>query len=240
MRSKERFSLQFMTFFITVTCFLSGCTEGPELNDEVRVKSAEIEITNDLIICDGIINPSENVTSEEVEMLKFVREEEKLAHDVYDTLSRLYPLPIFKNITKSEWIHMEKVLCLLIHYDIEDPASDKLGEFTNPDLQDKFDEFLIQGSICIKEALDVGATIEDMDIYDLNLFIPETENEAIVTIFEFLVCGSGNHLRSFTALLDKRDVVYEPEFISLELYNEILLLPQQFCSIAQLNQEIDY
>ncbi len=117
---------------------------------------------------------------------------------------------------------MDRVLCLLNHYNVEDPASTEIGVFTNPDLQELYNNLIEQGSESLISALTVGATIEDVDIYDLEESLKQTDNEAIVTIFEHLKCGSGNHMRAFTRLLDKNDTEYVPQFITQDEYNEIL------------------
>ena len=174
---------------------------------------------------------SESLTSGESAGLLFMYEEEKLARDVYLTLSEIYSLPVFKNISKSEQVHMDKVLCLLVHYNIEDPASEEIGVFSNPDLQSFYNSLIDLGTPSLIGALTAGATIEDYDIHDLNHNIELTENIAIITIFEYLVCGSGNHMRAFSSLLNMRDVEYTPKFISPEEYSIILESEHQFCGL---------
>lgn len=220
-----------LIFMIALALFflISGCNEINTEQPEKSLNSRADIVSEDLPACKCIINPSLEITPEEIEMIKFVREEEKLARDVYLTLSSYYSLPIFKNIPKSEQVHMDKVLCLLIHYNIEDPASEEIGEFTNPDLQELYNNLVDKGILSLIDALEVGATIEDLDIYDLNDDIGNTDNEAIITIFEYLVCGSGNHLRAFSGNLSFRGVEYIPQFISQELYEEILEAEHQFC-----------
>jgi len=76
------------------------------------------------------------IGADEIEGLLFMREEEKLARDVYLTLYDQWNLSIFKNIAASESAHMDAILTLLERYGIDDPAAGKdVGEFTNPDLQ---------------------------------------------------------------------------------------------------------
>ena len=124
---------------------------------------------------------------------------------------------------------MDMVLCLLQYYNLPDPASTEIGVFTNPDLQALYDDLVEQGSVALVDALTVGATIEDVDIYDLEQHTAETSNEAIITIFERLACASGNHMRSFSAWLANKGVTYVPQYISQEEYDEIIGTPHQFC-----------
>ena len=72
------------------------------------------------------------------------------------------------------------------------------------------------------EALTVGATVEDLDIYDLDILMEETDNEDILAVYQNLQKGSRNHLRSFTSLLSRNGVTYEPQYISQEDYESIV------------------
>ena len=72
----------------------------------------------------------------EINSLVFMREEEKLARDVYLSLYDLWGLQIFQNIADSEQTHTDAVASLLEKYDIPDPAdTSPAGVFVNPDLQ---------------------------------------------------------------------------------------------------------
>ena len=62
------------------------------------------------------------LTNKEIKSLKYLREEEFLAGDVYEYLGEIYSLPVFKNISRAEDLHTEKVRELLEAYEIPDPA----------------------------------------------------------------------------------------------------------------------
>lgn len=206
-----------------------GCVEDNSDEPDNFLKNALIQTTDDLVDCNCVLNASEQISYAEKEMLIFTREEEKLARDVYFSFSALYNNQVFEKISKSEQIHMDKVLCLLIHYNIEDPASDLIGVFNDPFLQELYNSLISSGSVSLTEALIVGATIEDLDIVDLRECIHQTENEAIITIFGSLMCGSGNHLRSFIKLLNNLEVDYTPQFLLQDEYEQILEEDLQDC-----------
>jgi hypothetical protein len=50
-----------------------------------------------------------------------MREEEKVARDVYLKLTEKYDVKIFANIAKAEQQHMDAIKILLENYEIEDP-----------------------------------------------------------------------------------------------------------------------
>jgi hypothetical protein len=149
--------------------------------------------------------------------LIFMREEEKLAHDVYLALYDQWELPIFSNISQSEQSHTEAVKDLLEAYGVPDTASSELGVFKNPELQALYEQLIAQGSQSLAEALRVGAAIEEIDILDLQKRLADTDNTAIQTVFNNLLQGSYNHLRAFTSTLTTQTgEIYQPQYMALE------------------------
>ena len=155
--------------------------------------------------------------------LIFMREEEKLARDVYVVMYELWGLPIFQNISSSEQSHTEAVKTLLDGYNVPDPAQDEVGVFTNPELQGLYDELIVQGSQSLAEALRVGAAIEEIDILDLQEWLAQTDNTDIQHVFNNLLQGSNNHLRAFTStLMTQTGETYQPQFMSPDAYQAII------------------
>lgn len=168
--------------------------------------------------------PLQNLSATEEASLLFMREEEKLAHDVYTQLNNKYSLQVFANIADSEQTHTEAVLLLIDRYTLTDPALNKgIGEFTNTDLQTLYNTLLARGLQSEIEALKVGALVEEVDIADLKVQLAEkVDNQDITIVFENLMKGSRNHLRAFVKNLSMRGVTYVPEVLSLTEYNEII------------------
>ena len=145
----------------------------------------------------------------------FLREEEKLARDVYLTLHKRWGLQIFDNISRSEQRHMDRMHSLLASYDAPDPVkSDEVGAFTNPELAALYKKLTRQGEKSETQALLVGATIEDLDIRDITAMKKRTSASEALDAFDKLLCGSRNHMRAFTRQLAARGVVYEAQYIS--------------------------
>ena len=161
---------------------------------------------------------------EEIADLQYMREEEKLARDVYQTMYQAWRLPVFTNIASSEQTHMDAVLTLLERYDVDDPAAGNApGELTNQDLQTLYDRLVAQGRQSVTEALRVGIAIEEIDIRDLIEAIADTEHADIVRVYENLKRGSENHLRAFVRTLERRTgETYEPQFLDQDTYDEIM------------------
>lgn len=168
--------------------------------------------------------PIESLSEDEISSLIYMREEEKLARDVYLQMYDIYGMQIFSNIARSEDKHTSAIESLLVRYDIEDPVkSDERGVFINQDLKSLYDSLIAKGSINLSEALVVGATIEDLDIKDLQDDLLVVDNSDITLVYENLEKGSRNHLRSFTKTLERNSgIIYSPIYISEEYYSEIV------------------
>lgn len=155
--------------------------------------------------------------------LLLMREEEKLARDVYTALAAKWSVPMFGNIARSEVSHMASVKVLLDRYGIADPVgADVAGKFQNANLQKLYDTLVAQGSRSLDDASKVGATIEDLDIKDLVDLIAASDNNDVRIVYQNLLKGSRNHLRSFAGRLADWRTGYVPQYISAELYRKIM------------------
>lgn len=159
----------------------------------------------------GYVQAATSLTAAEKYWLTYMREEEKLARDVYIKMYDLWGAQIFNNIAASEQRHMDSIKNLLVKYGIPDPAAgNDVGVFTNQDLQDLYDQLKAQGSVSLIEALKVGVLIEETDIDDLNDAIASTTRKDIKKVYANLLDGSLNHLKAFVSNLAAQGVIYEP------------------------------
>lgn len=122
---------------------------------------------------------STTLDATEASHLAFMREEEKLARDVYLTFAEMYPdQPVFSMIaTKSEQTHTDTIRDRLALYDVEDPNPDtnnlpeSLGVYTGSEwgwyFEEKFQELTAAGYDSELAALYVGALIEELDMHDI-------------------------------------------------------------------------
>ena len=177
-----------------------------------------------------------SLTSNEVDTLLFVREEEKLARDVYLQLYTQWGKNIFQNIaTKSEQKHMDAIKVLLDGYGLNDPvSSDAVGAFTNTDIRNLYQQLLDRGMASMNEALQVGAYIEEYDIEDLQAAIQEAvdgSNPApIIETYTRLQCGSRNHLRSFVQQLEMSGITYQSQLLSQSAVDTIVDTDKETCN----------
>ena len=170
------------------------------------------------------ITPSGELSEVEIEALLYMREEEKLARDVYLTLHEEWGTPIFSNIANSEQAHMDAVLYLIESFGLEDPAAGLgVGEFQIQDLQALYDQLVNQGQDSPEAALLVGGLIEEVDIKDLEENIAAAVNPSVIQVFENLLSGSINHLKGFARnYVNQTGNSYTAQYMSQEAVTEII------------------
>ena len=206
---------------------LSACGETV---DEPVSTTSEIELisesSDERTLFQSYIDqlPVSQLSEKEIAGLQFMREEEKLARDVYLTLSKKWDVLTFRNISKSEQVHMDAILTLLNKYNITDPAEGNgVGLFTNQDLQKLYNQLLEQGTISLVDALEVGAFIEETDIEDLqNIIDKDVQSEDIKFVLTNLKRASGFHLRAFVGKLKFYKIDYAPVVLDIDTFNNIL------------------
>jgi hypothetical protein len=155
--------------------------------------------------------------------LLLMREEEKLARDVYLTLSEAWQTPVFTNIAQSEQTHMDAILVLLQRYGLADPVAGMgVGEFASEHFQTLYAELVAWGSQSLLDAFKVGAAIEEIDILDLWNCMAAATHQDVRRVYQNLEAGSENHLRAFVGQLASRGVTYEPQYLTPEQYQQII------------------
>ncbi len=157
--------------------------------------------------------PKETLSKDELRSITHMREEEKLARDVYNKLYEYWKLPIFSNIAKSEQRHMDMVGLLIEKYELNDPEMQKL-----------YDKLIAEGKKSLNDALKVGCLIEDLDIYDLNAALTKVDNQDIKYVYTNIRRGSYNHLNSFYNTLKRYGGTYTPQYISQDEFDRIISL----------------
>ena len=147
----------------------------------------------------NITTTNEPLSQSETERLLLMREEEKLARDVYLALGQKWNTPVFPNIARSETRHMAAIKGLLDRYGLEDPvAVDTPGKFTNPELAQLYDKLVQTGMGSVADAYRVGVQIEELDIADLEEGLAATTHSDIRMVYQNLLRASQNHLRAFS------------------------------------------
>jgi len=201
-----------LTLLLSLSILLSGCSEDPA---NLQTNAADPALKS---LEDG------ELSDVETHDLLWVREEEKLARDVYIVMGEIYGLTVFANIQLSEQAHMDAMLGLLNTYGLEDPVGDNgVGEFSDHHLQDLHDGLITEGEQSKVDALLVGLAIEEIDMIDLVDAMERSDHEDIIHTFDNLCEGSKNHLRAFVGVYESQTgETYVPRYITQDFYDEIM------------------
>jgi hypothetical protein len=173
--------------------------EEPTTADTSETSVALVDEAPEETDSDAVISQA----ASQEDMLLYLIEEEKLAHDVYTVMYQTYGSKVFGNILNSEQTHQNKVLTLLQSRNIADPRSTDIGVFTNPALQQLYDTLIAQGKQSVSEAYTVGKAIEEKDIADITKQLATASDSDIVSTLNALRDGSENHLRAFNRQLGR-------------------------------------
>jgi hypothetical protein len=171
------------------------------------------------------------LTDTERNDLLLMREEEKIARDVYVRLHERWSLQPFANISGSEQAHMDMMLALLEHYGLPDPAHDlQPGKFHEAALQKLHDDLVEKGLKSQEGAIQVGLLIEELDIADLQKASARTAKPEIRAVYAELERGSRNHMRAFYRWKQHLGIDYWAAHLPQDELERIALSAHETCS----------
>lgn len=164
------------------------------------------------------------LSADEIKYLTFMREEEKLARDVYLVLYQEWGATVFANIALSEQQHTDVVRDLIHAYGLQDPVvDDRIGVFVDPELAHLYETLVERGRESIVEAFYVGALIEEVDMEDIQHALDVSDDKALLTVYDNLMRGSRNHLRAFVPAVEMlTGIEYVAQHLDQETVDEIL------------------
>ena len=227
MKNLPGLSKSLLILFLTLPFYISGCnsndTDG--VNSVISTDADGSTSVDETVLIDTLNTfPLDDLSTPESDGLIFMREEEKLAHDVYTSLFAQWGLKVFDNISNSEQTHTDAILILLDRYSITDPVGNNAeGVFVDSFLQGLYDTLVAQGSASLIDALLVGAAIEEIDIIDIQNLVDALEGNAdLALVYESLLKGSRNHLRAFVSNLESQGEIYQPQYLSQDDYDAII------------------
>ena len=203
-------SLRFLPAALFLALAIGGCSDGAAESDELP--------------------RAESSTADEVADLQYMREEEKLARDVYLVLFDAWGVQTFTNIASSEQTHTDAVARMIERLEFEDPVvDDTIGVFVNLQLDALYDQMVTEGLQSSVDALHVGATIEEVDMIDIQAAVERADDPEIIALYESLLCGSRNHLRAFTSNLENAGHPYVAQFLDPTEVEAIISSPRETC-----------
>lgn len=213
---------------LALLVFIAGCDTSTDLPTDAGSSDTTDVYRSDSSGIEPTSSEDEGDLSEaEIDGLLFMREEEKLARDVYITLYDIWQDSVFNNISESEQQHMDAMLVLLDSYELQDPALVSVGLFFDSVLQDLYNQLTNRGMQSNIEALMVGAFIEEVDMRDIQHAIDAATHGDIISTYESLLCGSRNHLRAFVKRIENLGVIYQAQVLPQDEVDSIVNSPTE-------------
>ncbi len=146
----------------------------------------------------SVATAATSLSESERATLLSMREEEKLAHDVYVALAAKTGEQALLRIAASESRHERAMERMLAVYGIADPTDGyAAGTFPTAATQKLYDDLVAKGSASRAAAIGVGVTIEKLDIADLEKAIAATDEALLDRVYGSLLAGSTRHLKAF-------------------------------------------
>ncbi len=189
------FRASFIMCLIVIAAVPASAQNGQRMRNAGRTGCAYCPLAQTAIA-------TQPLSAEEAARLLYMREEEKLALDIYQALYSKWNLRIFSNIAAGEKRHFDAIGILIGRYGLSDPAQSTAGVFTNTDLQTLYNSLLAKGNLTLLDALKVGSAIEEADVADLKAAIAVTDNTDVLTVYGNLLNGSLNHLSAFNSHIE--------------------------------------
>jgi len=162
-----------------------------------------------------------DLTADEIEFVYAVREDEKVARDLYTLFFEKYSLKVFSTIAKSESNHMRAVEILLDYYEIDFPIPGAYGVFEDSARQTIYDSLVIKGSTAL-EGFRVMAQMEEECVISYRNVLADITNSNIKIVIENLGKASENHFKAAIRQVTALGGTYSPKYMTQEEYNAII------------------
>lgn len=161
----------------------------------------------------------------EAEKLRFMRQEEKLARDVYLSLYATWKEAAFKENANAEQQHMDLIKKLLNRYGVADPIiDDSIGVFEDKNFDMLFRSMTEAGNKSMVDALKVSAAVEEIDIDELQESVAESKNEDLRQVYVDLLQDSKEHFRTVVRQIESLGITYHAQYMTQQEVDKILNL----------------
>ena len=172
-----------------------------------------------------------NLTKEEILEIKHMREEGKLVRDVYRTLSETTNSYVFNHIPMSEEQHMANLKHmdafdkLIDRYNLEDPVKNEaeIGVYNDESLTKLYNELIKKGQKSDRDAYEVGAMVEDINMFNLIKYGKKTDKADLKFAYSTVLTQSKTHMGDLVITLKEEGGTFKPTHLSQKQFEEAFL-----------------
>ena len=224
-------SIKTLLAICAISLSLASCTKETNPNTPEPLVSATpsdiIEVKSDgattfaLAGVTPAFDSTADLTADEIEFIYAVREDEKVARDLYFSFFGTFGLKPFENIGKAEDNHIKATEKLFDYYEIDYPALSENGKFENAIRQKLFDSLLLKGTPEL-EAFKVMAMLEESNIVEYGEVLKTIANPNIKIVIENLARASANHFKAAIRQITALGGTYTPAIMTQEQYEAVI------------------
>lgn len=222
------FAAVLIGFFALISCTKSDDLI-PEGETSLSLLSVDAEGVSSMTRANvvPVLDATSPLTADEIEFLYAMREDEKLARDLYAYFWTRYPTaPQIQRISKAEESHIAAIETVLDYYEISYPAMSAPGVFEDSTRQALYDELALKSETML-EAFQTMAFVEDRDLFAYKMVQSQITNANLSLLIENMIKASTNHLKAAIRQIFVRDGSYTSIYLSAEEYDAIIKLPFQ-------------
>lgn len=162
------------------------------------------------------------LSADEIEFLFAIREDEKVARDLYTSFSALYPASVqIAKIKTAEDSHIACIEAVLDYYEISYPAMTATGVFEDAERQALYND-LVDKSATLLETFGTMAVIEEETVLAYKSVQSEITNENISLVVANMIKASSNHLKAAVRQITALGGSYTPSYLSAEEFDAII------------------
>ncbi|NTV17903.1 MAG: DUF2202 domain-containing protein [Bacteroidales bacterium] len=226
-------SIKTLLAICAISLSLASCTKETNPNTPELLVSATpsdiIEVKSDgattfaLAGVTPAFDSTADLTADEIEFIYAVREDEKVARDLYFSFFGTFGLKPFENIGKAEDNHIKATEKLFDYYEIDYPALSENGKFENAIRQKLFDSLLLKGTPEL-EAFKVMAMLEESNIVEYGEVLKTIANPNIKIVIENLARASANHFKAAIRQITALGGTYTPALMTQEQYKAVIAI----------------
>lgn len=219
--------LLFIVSFALIACTKNTLSDNAAELMESGTPVAILEVKSDGVTTFNLagetppFDSTADLTADEIEFVYAVREDEKVARDLYTAFFEKYSLKTFSNISRSEANHMRAVEILLEYYEIDFPAAGEYGVFEDPARQAIYDTLLAKGNTAL-EGFRVMAQLEEENIVSYRNVLSDITNPNIKIVIENLGKASENHFKAAIRQITALGGTYAPKLMNQEEYKAMI------------------
>jgi len=173
---------------------------------------------------------AEPLGADEQRDLQRIREQRKLARDLYWDLAKHWGSLVLVRLGAAEQAHLNALDTLLDHYDLSDPvAGPAVGESGDPKFHALHAQIVEVGHRSEMAASQAGLLVEEMSLSDLAAARARTRRPEIAAVYDDLLRDSRNHLRALFRQMQRFEGEYVPQSLSLSDFEAIVWTQPEPC-----------